>query len=124
VLAIAIFSGVFYVHGRAILLPVVESMAPDSAAEAAGFQPEDRIVSIDGTRIDSFEQMQRNVQVANGLPLVFTVDRGGKTIELVATPRRKDVASSFVTTKLAVIGSNAKARRNIGVCRPIVSLAR
>jgi Peptidase family M50 len=46
VLAIVIFSGVFYLHGRAILLPVVEGVAADSAAEAAGFQPEDRIVSI------------------------------------------------------------------------------
>jgi regulator of sigma E protease len=125
VLAIAIFSGIFYVHGRAILRPVVESVAPDSAAEAAGFQPEDRIVSIDGTKIDSFEDMQRIVQAANGVPLVFAVDRGGKTIELVATPRRQDVASSFGTAKLAVIGVQCKrADRKIGVCRPIVSLAR
>jgi regulator of sigma E protease len=36
VLAIAIFSGIFYPHGRGILLPVVESVAADSAAEAAG----------------------------------------------------------------------------------------
>jgi regulator of sigma E protease len=108
VLAIAIFSGIIYLHGRAILLPVVESVAPDSAAEAAGFKPEDRIVSIDGTRIDSFEQMQRTVQAANGVPLVFAVERGGKTIELVATPRRQDVATSFGPAKLAVIGVQCK----------------
>jgi regulator of sigma E protease len=109
VLAIAIFSGIFYVHGRAILRPVVESVAPDSAAEAAGFQPGDRIVSVDGARIDSFEQMQRIVQEANGLPLAFAVDRGGKTIELVAIPRRQDVATSFGTARLAVIGVQCNA---------------
>jgi regulator of sigma E protease len=107
-LAIAIFSGVFYLHGRAILLPVIESVAADSAAEAAGFQPEDRIVSIDGTKINSFEEMQRIVQAANGQPLMFAVDRGGKTIELVATPRRQDVATSFGPAKLAVIGVQCK----------------
>jgi PDZ domain len=106
--AIAIVSGVIYLRGRAILLPVVESVAADSPAEAAGFQPEDRVVSIDGTRIDSFQEMQRIVQAANGVPLVFAVDRGGKTIELVATPRRQDVATSFGPTKLAVIGVQCK----------------
>jgi regulator of sigma E protease len=109
VLAIAIFSGIFYLHGRAILRPVVESVAPDSAAEAAGFQPGDRIVSVDGTKIDSFDEMQRIVQEANGLPLAFAVDRGGKTIELVAIPRRQDVATSFGTARLAVIGVQCNA---------------
>lgn len=108
VLAIAIFSGVFYFHGCAILMPVVDSVAADSAAEAAGFLPEDRIVSINGTRIDSFRDMQRIVQAANGVPLVFGVDRGGRTIELTATPRRQDVATSIGRAKLAVIGVQCK----------------
>src|SRR5262245_28259287 len=50
VLAIVIFSGIFYVHGRSILLPAVDSVAADSAAAAAGFQPGDLIVSIDGAK--------------------------------------------------------------------------
>jgi len=37
ILAIVIFTGIFYVNGRAILLPAVDSVAADSAAEAAGF---------------------------------------------------------------------------------------
>ena len=40
-LAIVIFTGIFYVNGRAILLPMVDSVAAGSAAEAAGFQPGD-----------------------------------------------------------------------------------
>ncbi|MGH6868934.1 MAG: site-2 protease family protein, partial [Methylocella sp.] len=43
-LAIVIFTGIFFVHGRAILLPMVDRVAAGSAAEAAGFQPGDRIV--------------------------------------------------------------------------------
>ena len=86
ILAIVIFTGIFYVNGRAILLPTVDSVAAGSAAEMAGFQPGDLIVSIDGTKVDSFEDMQRIVQTASDTELVFTVDRGGKSIELVATP--------------------------------------
>ena len=73
ILAIAIYTGIFYLHGRAILLPEADSIAADSAAEAARFQPGDLIVAIDGARVESFEDMQRIVQVASGTPLVFTV---------------------------------------------------
>ena len=107
IFAIAIFSGIFYFHGRAIVPPVVASVAADSVAEAAGFQPGDRIVSIGGTKIDSFEDVQQIVREASGSPLVFAVERGRKTIEIVATPRLQDVATAFGTTRLAVIGVKA-----------------
>jgi regulator of sigma E protease len=110
VLAIVIFSGIFYVHGRSILLPAVDSVAADSAAAAAGFQPGDLIVSIDGAKIDSFEDMQRIVQQSSDTQLVFVVDRAGKPVELVATPRRRDVTTPFGTTRVAVLGVQSKAK--------------
>jgi len=109
-LAIAIFSGIFYLHGRSILLPIVDSVATDSAAEAAGFQPGDLIVSIDGTKIESFEEMQRIVQGASDTQLVVAVDRAGKSVELVATPKRKDVVTPFGTTRVGVLGVQSKAK--------------
>ncbi|HMF05996.1 MAG TPA: RIP metalloprotease RseP [Methylocella sp.] len=110
VLAIVIFSGIFYVHGRSILLPAVDSVAADSAAAAAGFQPGDLIVSIDGAKIDSFEDMQRIVQQSSDTQLVFVVDRAGKPVELVATPRRRDVTTPFGTTRVGVLGVQSKAK--------------
>jgi regulator of sigma E protease len=109
-LAIVIFTGIFYVNGRAILLPMVDGIAAGSAAEAAGFQLGDRIVSIDGFKIDSFEDMQRVVQTASDTELVFSVDRGGKLVELVATPRRRDVATPFGTTRVGVLGVQSKSK--------------
>jgi regulator of sigma E protease len=109
ILAIAIYTGIFYLHGRAILLPEADSIAADSAAEAARFQPGDLIVAIDGARVESFEDMQRIVQVASGTPLVFTVDRAGKSVELVATPRRRDLVTPFGTTRGGVLGVKANS---------------
>ncbi|MGH6850784.1 MAG: RIP metalloprotease RseP, partial [Methylocella sp.] len=109
-LAIVIFTGIFYVNGRSILLPVVDRVAAGSAAEAAGFQPGDLIVSIDGTKVDSFEDMQRVVQVAGDTQLVFSVERGGKLVKLVATPRRQDVVTAFGTTRAAILGVRAASK--------------
>jgi regulator of sigma E protease len=110
VLAIVIFTGIFYFHGRSILLPVVESVAASSAAEAAGFQPGDVIVSIDGVKIDSFEDMQRIVQGASDTQLNIVVDRDGKLVELAATPRRRDVTTPFGTTRVGVLGVQSRAK--------------
>jgi regulator of sigma E protease len=110
ILAITIFSGIFYLHGRAILAPVIASVAVDSAAEAAGFQPGDRIVSIDGAKIESFEEMQRIVQAASSTQLSFGVERAGKLVELAATPRRLDLATSFGAARVGVLGVEANAK--------------
>ena len=110
ILAIVIFTGIFYVNGRAILLPAVDSVAADSAAEVAGFQPGDLILAIDGVKVDSFEEMQRIVQTESDTELVFTVDRGGKVLELVATPRRRDVVTAFGTTRVGILGVQSKGK--------------
>ncbi len=103
-LAIVIFTGIFYVSGRAILAPLVDNVTAGSAAEAAGFEPGDVILSIDGRKIDSFEDMQRIVQTASDTALAFAVDRHGETVELVATPRRRDISTPFGTTRVGVLG--------------------
>jgi regulator of sigma E protease len=109
-LAIVIFTGIFYANGRAILLPMVDGIAAGSAAEAAGFQLGDRIISIDGIKVDSFEDMQRVVQTASDTELVFGIDRGGKLVELVATPQRRDVVTPFGTTRVGVLGVQSKSK--------------
>jgi regulator of sigma E protease len=109
-LAIVIFTGIFYLNGRAILLPMVDGIAAGSAAEAAGFQLGDRIVSIGGIKVDSFEDMQRIVQTASDMELAFGIDRGGKLVKLVATPRRRDVATPFGTTRVGVLGVQSKSK--------------
>ncbi len=109
ILAIVIFSGIYYVHGRGMLVPQIEKVAVASAAEAAGFAPGDIIVSIDGAKIDSFEDMQRIVQTSSDKPLTFVVDRKGKDITLVATPRRREIKTPFGKTWTGVLGVEANA---------------
>ena len=109
ILAIVIFTGIYYVHGRGILIPQIDKVAVASAAEAAGFAPGDMVISIDGTKIDSFEDMQRVVQTSSDRPLAFVIDRKGKEITLVATPRRREIKTPFGKTRTGVLGVEANA---------------
>jgi regulator of sigma E protease len=104
VLAIVIFTGIFYTYGRHILIPRVDGVSIGSAAEAAGFQKGDLILSIDGKRVDSFADMQRLVQASSDTPLAFEVERKGKLVNLVATPKRRDVNTPFGVTRVGVLG--------------------
>ncbi len=109
ILAIVIFTGIYFIHGRGILIPEIDKVMPGSAAAAAGFAPGDVVLSIDGTKIDSFEDMQRIVQTSSDTPLSFVVDRRGKWITLVATPQRRDLSTPVGTSRVGVLGVEANA---------------
>jgi regulator of sigma E protease len=85
-LAIVIFAGIAMWYGKQETTPRVDEVLPNSAAAAAGFQPGDLVVSIDGNPIENFSDMQRIVATSAGRPLEFGVERAGKRIELKATP--------------------------------------
>lgn len=94
-LAIAIFAGLFMLFGKPSTSARVDAVQPGSAAEAAGFQPGDLVVSINGREIDSFSDMQQIVSTSAGETLVFEVQRAGKLITLKATPALKEVKDRF-----------------------------
>lgn len=107
ILAIAIFTGFNYFNGRQVLEARIEAVQPGSAAEKAGFQPKDRILSIDGRQIDTFADMQLIVSSSAGEPLTFTVERAGQTVALVATPNFVERTSPFGKQRIGLLGVEA-----------------
>jgi regulator of sigma E protease len=105
ILAIAIFAGLFMLFGKQSTAARVESVQPESAAAAAGFQPGDLVLSIDGRPIESFSEMQRIVSTSAGETLTIEVDRGGTQVTLKAVPALKEVKDSFGNVhRLGVLG--------------------
>jgi len=99
ILAIAIFTIVFSVFGREVTDPRVDVVAPDSAAEEAGFLPGDLVKSIDGKPIKTFADMQRIVSGAAARSLTIVVQRDDYEITLTATPRLKEISDRFGNTQ-------------------------
>jgi len=90
ILAIVLFAGVAMFYGKTTAIPRIAAVAPDSPAAAAGFKVGDLIVSIDGSKIDSFGDVQRIVNFSPGVTLTIEVDRGGALFTLKAIPVEKD----------------------------------
>jgi membrane-associated protease RseP (regulator of RpoE activity) len=87
-LAFLLFFVVIAGQGRVAEGPntTVTTVESKSAAEAAGLQPGDRIVAVDGRRIGGWEALKRQIQRHAGDPTVFTVVRDGLRVQLEATP--------------------------------------
>ena len=104
-LAIVIFAGVFTFYGKQATPARVETVQPNSAAQAAGFTPADLIVSINGRRIDTFTDMQRVVSASAGETLDIEVDRGGERIHVKATPALTELKDNFGNVhRIGVLG--------------------
>ena len=104
-LAIVIFAAVFTFYGKQATPARVETVQPNSAAAAAGFQPSDLIVSINGRRIETFTDMQRLVSASAGQPLEIVVDRGGARTTLRATPTLTELKDNFGNVhRIGVLG--------------------
>lgn len=88
ILAIIIFSALFMSFGQQIVRPIIAQVVEDSAASRAGFLAGDRIVAIDGSEVDGFNDVQRIVTINAEQDLTFTLERGAALIDIVATPDR------------------------------------
>jgi len=105
ILAIVIFTCLFTFFGKPSTSARVDKVEANSAAAAAGFQVGDIVTSIDGSRIESFSDMQRIVGVRAGEKLTFAVKRGDSTLTLQGTPELREVKDPFGNVhRLGVLG--------------------
>ena len=78
------------VEGPYMLPPLVNALAPQSAAIRAGMEPGDVITGINGEPVFAFDQLKSAVEGGNGVTLDLTVWRNGETLQKSLTPKRVD----------------------------------
>ncbi|MDC9811956.1 MULTISPECIES: RIP metalloprotease RseP [Rhizobium] len=94
-LAIAIFTILFSVYGRTIADPVVAEVKPEGAAAAAGVLPGDLLVAIDGSKVETFDDVRRYVSIRPSQKIVVTIERAGQKLDLPMVPERVDQTDQF-----------------------------
>src|SRR5579875_395631 len=95
VFAIVALAALFATVGQPFTPPQVGKVQAGSAAEASGMQPGDRIVSIDGEKIERFEDVQRIVRLDPGHALAIVVQRGDQDVSLSVTPKLSEITDRF-----------------------------
>jgi regulator of sigma E protease len=88
-LAVIIFFVFFSITGIDDIKPVIRQVQKDSVAWKAGLQVDDRIVSIDGSNVDSWYDIDEAVAESKGKPLVLGVVRHDMFLKFVVKPELK-----------------------------------
>lgn len=108
--ALAIFSAFFMIVGNPVPVETDRQMtiaefSEGSAAEAAGFEIGDRIVSIDGERMGDFRDIQDAVMLYPGRTFEIVVDRDGQRLPITVTADDHQVTDGFGnTSKVGLLG--------------------
>jgi regulator of sigma E protease len=106
--ALAVMWISFMTIGQPYTPPVVGGVLEDSPAEAAGLQPGDRFLRVNGESVQRFEDLQRIVAIRPGETLAVELQRNEATVALELTPERIEQEDSF---------GNIQAIGRIGVSR-------
>ncbi|MET0369796.1 MAG: RIP metalloprotease RseP [Sphingobium sp.] len=78
--AILILAAFAFIHGESRTPPVAGQVQPGSAAAAAGIRAGDRIVSIGGREMTTFDDIRMFAQIRPGEPVTLVVERDGRQV--------------------------------------------
>ncbi|TIQ33432.1 MAG: RIP metalloprotease RseP [Mesorhizobium sp.] len=110
-LTIAVFAVLFSLYGRPVMEPTVAEVTAGSPAARAGIQPGDRFVRVDGSKVETFADVQRLVSGRAGDAITFTMLRDGKEITVTATPEpmeQQDALGNKVKVAIIGVANNAE----------------
>lgn len=124
-LAIVMLAGLFVFNGQPYTPPVIGEVKPDSPALAAGFEPDDRIIAVDGQTVERFEDLQRIVALTTpGETLDFTVLRAGQEIVLpteIGSDRVEDRMGNSSTRGYLGVGRSGVEYREVGPATAVLA---
>ena len=104
-LAIILFTMFFYVKGVNEFSNKITFIAKDSPAERVGIMAGDKIVEINGDKINSFDEIQLKVSLTIDKNMDVVLERDNKIINVIVIPEIKEKKDIFGNKiKIPVIG--------------------
>ncbi|MBY0430085.1 MAG: site-2 protease family protein, partial [Rhodospirillales bacterium] len=107
---IVVLSLMFMTVGQPMTPAVVGRIQDNSAAVDAGLRIGDRVLKINDSAIERFQDIQHIVRLRIGEPLILTVQRDGQTLQVTAQPRITEVKDVLGNVhRIPVLGIGAAA---------------
>jgi regulator of sigma E protease len=86
IFAILVFAVIFATHGKDVAAPVIGEVMPNSSAERAGLQAGDRIVALNGSSIQTFDDIAEFIRLNLDQPISLQYERAGAVATTSVTP--------------------------------------
>ena len=110
-LAILLFAGLYMTHGMPRGMTSVGNVVAGSAAERAGIQPGDEILTLDEERVRRFDQVQRHIQPRAGQEVAVRLLRDGRELTLAVIPATRPGSEAQPVGVLGIQGGQARFER-------------
>jgi regulator of sigma E protease len=115
IFAIIVLAVLFTVQGQPFSPPVIGAVQENSVAAHAGLMPGDKVLSIDGTAINRFEDIKRIVAMNTGTEVPFTVERNGGQQTFIFAPEVTIVTDHFGgahrSAKIGIVSDKSDYRK-------------
>ncbi|MBB5985605.1 regulator of sigma E protease [Sphingobium sp. B1D3A] len=127
--AALVLAGFAYIHGENVTPTRIGAVVEGGAADAAGLRPGDRILAIDGEKVELFPQLSKAVMTRlPGEEVTLELDRAGRVMEVpLALGTRVERDRFGNEYRIAQIGIQAaeSVQRDVSLAEaPIVGLRR
>lgn len=102
ILAWVLFIVITMIQGRVVIPsePIIQGFSEASAAQEAGFEIGDRITKMttgdEVSEVTSFDDISEHLSYFPQAETIFTVQRGGKTLEIALTPRWNESENRYL----------------------------
>jgi regulator of sigma E protease len=117
-LAFLIMLGFVLAYGQSTTTTEIGTVAPKSAAAAAGMQPGDRITALNGRSVQKFDDMVFYIVIRAGQTMRVDFDRDGQKLSrdvVIGTDHRKDEFGNVQDRGLLGVGPAAPSVAPVGV---------
>ncbi len=108
-------------QGESVTSTVITEVGTGTPAAAAGVQPGDKIMSVDGTATDTWEEVRTQILLNPGETVIVEVQRDGAVVELTAVLDKTEDGTGYLGVQptyeqkdLGVIGALRYAARTTG----------
>lgn len=98
----AVVAFIVVARAQGMQIPLIQDVLEDSPAAEAGFRPGDLILTVEGHRIRSFDELSLMVKQNPEMPIRIGVERAGERLTLQAVPRSVRIWSDVIRDSVEI----------------------
>ncbi|MBW1649937.1 MAG: RIP metalloprotease RseP [Deltaproteobacteria bacterium] len=116
-LAVIIFSAIFYTFGLAVTKASVGEVTETGPAQKAGIKQNDLIVAVGDKKILTWNDMAENIRASKGKSLKISVSRNGEILNFDIIPEKREIENIFGEKKkeyvIGIIAGNDFLKKDL-----------
>jgi regulator of sigma E protease len=101
------------------IAPIIDDIEPGKPAQRAGIREDDKIIAVDGQKIQVWDQFVEHVRGSNGKTLDLEIERKGRTLHVSVTPQQGVSESGETVFQIGVSQREDVAYRKVSLSQSV-----